>query len=73
MFEKTATVTFFAATFGAVALAAVLGAKAMNAGSEAQIAANAPVVKFETVVITGQRTKVSANAHQTPEQIAIVR
>lgn len=73
MFEKTVTVTFFAATFGAVALAAVLGAKAMNAGTDAQIAASTPIVKFETVVISGQRTKVSSNTYQTPEQAVIVR
>jgi hypothetical protein len=70
MFEKTATALFFAATFSAVALAAITGAKAMQAGGEAQLA-QTPVFKFETVVITGQRaTKVSS---LTPEQVAIVR
>ena len=70
MFEKTVTVAFFAATFSAVALAAVLGAKGMHAGEQAFVQANAPVVKLETVVIAGQRTKVSA---LTPEQVAIAR
>ncbi len=50
-----------------------MGAKAMQAGSDAQIA-QTPVFKFETVVITGQRGHEGfPESQHTPEQVAIVR
>jgi hypothetical protein len=78
MFEKVITIAFFGATFGAIALAAGLGAQNLEAGLAAHQAASAPVVILETVVIAGQRTKAATQVAtevtaQAPEQVALVR
>jgi len=78
MFEKAITssllAVYFAATIGAVALAAGLDVRSLqagNAGQQATRKANStPVIALERVLITGERTTL---ASQAPRQDTIIR
>ena len=72
MIKKFETTLFFAATLGALSLAAAVSVQELSAGPAVQQAVTMPTIELERVVIVGER--VAPTARRTaPEQVALVR